>query len=77
MHLEVKNSAAESAAWAGAFVMKDPVFLNDWTNPHYPFSESLKNFCVVMLIGCLSSRNPLFVNNTHGIKETHKHAFHF
>ena len=25
---------------------------------------------------CLSSRNPLFVNNNHGINEAHKHAFH-
>jgi hypothetical protein len=30
-----------------------------------------------MLIGCLCSRNPLFVNNIHGIKETQKHEFHF
>ena len=53
-------------------VMKGLVFCNFETNPHDPLSWPFKNFCVVILIDCLSSRN-----NTHGIKEAHKHAFHF
>jgi hypothetical protein len=48
MHLDVKNCATERGARAGAFVMKDPVFLNDWMDPHYPFSQSFKNVCVVI-----------------------------
>jgi len=58
-------------------VVKDPVCGNVWTNPYDSLSESFKNVFVVLLIDCLSSGNPLFVNNTHGIKEAHKHSFHF
>ena len=58
-------------------VVKDPVCGNVWTNPYDSLSESFKNVFVVIMIHCLSSGNPLFVNNTHGIKEAHKHAFHF
>jgi len=58
-------------------MMKDPVCGNVWLNLHDSLSESFKNVFVAILIGCLSSRNPLFVNNTHGIKEAHKHAFQF
>ena len=60
-------------------VMKDPdpVCGNVWTNPYDSLSESFKHVILEILIDCLSSGNPLFVNNTHGIKEAHKHAFHF
>jgi len=58
-------------------MLNDPVYHNVWTNLHDHFSESFKNFCVVIMIGCLCSRNPLSVKNIHGIKEVHEHEFHF
>jgi hypothetical protein len=58
-------------------VIQDPVLRHVWTNSHDASPQSLMIFCVVILTDCLCSRNPLFVNNTHGIKEAHKHAFNF
>ena len=58
-------------------VVKGAVCGNVWTNPYDSLSESFKNVFVGILIDCLSSRNAPFVNNTHGIKEAHKHAFQF
>jgi len=58
-------------------VMKVQIFGNVWTNPHESISESFKNVFVVIVIDCLSNRISLFVNNTPGIKEAHKHAFQF
>jgi hypothetical protein len=49
-------------------LMKDPVFCDVWMTLHDPLSQSFKNFCVVILTDCLSSRISLFVNNAHGIK---------
>ena len=57
--------------------MIDPLFHKIWMNPHDPLSQSFKNFCVVILIDCLSCRNPLSVNITHGTKEAHNHTFLF
>jgi len=58
-------------------VVKDPVCGNVWMNPYDFLYESFKKVFVVILVDCLSSGNPLFLNSTHGIKETHKHAFRF
>jgi len=58
-------------------VVKDPVCGNVWMNPYDSLYESFNDVFVVILIDCLSSGNPLFLNSTHEIKEKHKHAFRF
>ena len=77
MPLDVKNCATEDAIWAGALSWWRIQFVAMIGQTHMTLSESFKNVFVLILIDTLSSGNPLFMNNTHGIKEAHKHAFHF
>ena len=57
-------------------MMQHPRVCNLWPDTMNPFSESFKDFMIVLFIKCLSLRHE-FMNNTLTVEKTNKHGFDF